>query len=101
MKPESRQLDKNALKKNDAIPYMAMTFAPLERRLDTAVFRAVFASSARPARQLVVHGAVKVKKGGVADVLIHLSVKPWWQGKALAPACTSTVVNFDAMQHSS
>jgi ribosomal protein S4 len=43
-----------------AIPYMQMTFAPLERRLDTAIFRALFASSARQARQYVVHGAVKV-----------------------------------------
>jgi len=42
------------------IPYMQMTYAPLERRLDTAIFRAMFASSARQARQFVVHGAVKV-----------------------------------------
>ncbi|KAI1617363.1 hypothetical protein EDD36DRAFT_161702 [Exophiala viscosa] len=42
------------------IPYMQMTYAPLERRLDTAIFRALFASSARQARQFVVHGAVKV-----------------------------------------
>lgn len=41
-------------------PYMLMTFAPLERRLDVAIFRALFASSARQARQFVVHGAVKV-----------------------------------------
>ncbi|KAI1090379.1 alpha-L RNA-binding motif-containing protein [Rostrohypoxylon terebratum] len=41
-------------------PYMQMTFAPMERRLDIAVFRAMFASSARQARQFVVHGAVKV-----------------------------------------
>lgn len=41
-------------------PYMQMTFAPLERRLDTAIFRALFASSARQARQMVVHGGVKV-----------------------------------------
>ena len=41
-------------------PYMQMTFAPLERRLDTAVFRAMFASSVRQARQFVIHGAVKV-----------------------------------------
>ncbi|PYI19847.1 alpha-L RNA-binding motif-containing protein [Aspergillus japonicus CBS 114.51] len=41
-------------------PYVQMTFAPLERRLDTAIFRAMFASSARQARQFVVHGAVKV-----------------------------------------
>ncbi|KAK4181817.1 putative mitochondrial SSU ribosomal protein S4 precursor [Triangularia setosa] len=41
-------------------PYMQMTFAPQERRLDIAVYRALFASSARQARQFVVHGAVKV-----------------------------------------
>ena len=42
------------------IPYMHMTYAPLERRLDMAIFRALFASSARQARQLVTHGQVKV-----------------------------------------
>ncbi|KIW77648.1 hypothetical protein Z517_07480 [Fonsecaea pedrosoi CBS 271.37] len=47
-------------KTTTAIPYMQMTFAPMERRLDTAIFRAMFASSARQARQFVVHGAVKV-----------------------------------------
>ncbi|KAL9000405.1 MAG: hypothetical protein Q9169_000922 [Polycauliona sp. 2 TL-2023] len=41
-------------------PHMNMTFAPLERRLDTAIFRAMFASSTRQARQFVVHGEVKV-----------------------------------------
>ncbi|KAL2863532.1 mitochondrial 37S ribosomal protein uS4m [Aspergillus lucknowensis] len=41
-------------------PYTTMTFAPLERRLDVAIFRALFASSARQARQFVVHGAVTV-----------------------------------------
>nr|KMM64047.1 hypothetical protein CPAG_00399 [Coccidioides posadasii RMSCC 3488] len=41
-------------------PYMQMTFAPLERRLDVAIFRAMFASSTRQARQFVVHGAVTV-----------------------------------------
>lgn len=39
---------------------MGMTFWPLERRLDTAIFRAMFASSVRTARQFVVHGHVKV-----------------------------------------
>lgn len=43
-----------------ATPYEQMTFAPLERRLDIAIFRALFASSARQARQMVVHGAVTV-----------------------------------------
>jgi ribosomal protein S4 len=45
---------------NKMTPYMQMTYAPLERRLDTAVFRALFASSVRQARQFVIHGAVKV-----------------------------------------
>jgi len=42
------------------IPFMHMTYAPLERRLDMAVWRALFASSARQARQFVTHGMVKV-----------------------------------------
>lgn len=41
-------------------PYMNMTFAPQERRIDVAIFRAMFASSVRQARQFVVHGRVKV-----------------------------------------
>ncbi|CAG7926673.1 unnamed protein product [Penicillium olsonii] len=41
-------------------PYTSMAFAPLERRLDVAIFRALFASSARQARQFVIHGAVTV-----------------------------------------
>ena len=41
-------------------PYMNMLYAPAERRLDTAIFRAMFASSTRQARQFVVHGNVKV-----------------------------------------
>jgi ribosomal protein S4 len=47
-------------RKQTPIPHMNMTYAPLERRLDTAVFRALFASSARQARQFVIHGFVKV-----------------------------------------
>ncbi|KAF1949681.1 alpha-L RNA-binding motif-containing protein [Byssothecium circinans] len=41
-------------------PYMQMTYYPTERRLDTAIFRALFASSVRQARQFCVHGLVKV-----------------------------------------
>ncbi|OAX78604.1 hypothetical protein ACJ72_07087 [Emergomyces africanus] len=41
-------------------PHMQMTFAPLERRLDVAIFRAMFASSTRQARQFVIHGFVTV-----------------------------------------
>ncbi|EAW08035.1 mitochondrial 37S ribosomal protein uS4m [Aspergillus clavatus NRRL 1] len=46
--------------KSSTTPFTQMTFAPLERRLDVAIFRAMFASSARQARQFVVHGAVTV-----------------------------------------
>ncbi|TKA69400.1 hypothetical protein B0A49_06417 [Cryomyces minteri] len=41
-------------------PYMHMVYHPTERRLDTAIWRALFASSTRQARQFVVHGFVKV-----------------------------------------
>ncbi|KAI8958475.1 alpha-L RNA-binding motif-containing protein [Daldinia sp. FL1419] len=49
-----------SVEKPTPTPYMQMTFAPMERRLDIAVFRAMFASSARQARQFCVHGAVRV-----------------------------------------
>ena len=41
-------------------PYLSNVYAQMERRLDTAIFRALFASSTRQARQFVVHGDVKV-----------------------------------------
>lgn len=44
----------------EPIPYMGMVYGPIERRLDTAIFRALFASSARQARQFVIHGSVRV-----------------------------------------
>ncbi|KAK6507515.1 mitochondrial 37S ribosomal protein nam9 [Arthrobotrys musiformis] len=46
--------------RNAAIPFSQMTFAPLERRLDTAVYRALFASSVRQARMMCLHGKVLV-----------------------------------------
>ncbi|RDA95226.1 hypothetical protein CP533_1901 [Ophiocordyceps camponoti-saundersi (nom. inval.)] len=49
-----------AMQYSKMTPYMQMTYAPLERRLETAVYRALFASSIREARQFCVHGAVKV-----------------------------------------
>lgn len=45
---------------SDFTPYMQMVYHPFERRLDVAIFRALFATSAKQARQLVLHGAVKV-----------------------------------------
>ena len=41
-------------------PHLSMVYAPLENRLDTAIFRALFASSLKQARQMVIHGAVTV-----------------------------------------
>ncbi|KAK2735701.1 mitochondrial 37S ribosomal protein nam9 [Myotisia sp. PD_48] len=57
-KPDGGQNQKQ--KNMRPIPYMQMTFAPLERRLDVAIFRSLFASSARQARQFVLHGEVTV-----------------------------------------
>lgn len=59
-------------KKEKLTPFTQMTFAPLERRLDTAIFRALFASSTRQARQFVVHGAVTVNGKEVCFCL------PFW-----------------------
>ncbi|KAI0446782.1 alpha-L RNA-binding motif-containing protein [Xylaria telfairii] len=59
-KDEKPQWDRTRSETRTMTPYMQMTFAPMERRLDIAVFRAMFASSARQARQFCVHGAVKV-----------------------------------------
>jgi len=53
------------------IPYMHMTYAPIERRLDMAIFRALFASSARQARQFVIHGQVKVNGKKVWRICEH------------------------------
>lgn len=59
----------------DMTPYMQMTFAPLERRLDTAIFRAMFATSVRQARQFVLHGAVKVNGKKVRSLALRVSRK--------------------------
>lgn len=41
-------------------PYMSMVYFPQERRLDSCIFRALFASSTRQAKQMVTHGHVRV-----------------------------------------
>jgi ribosomal protein S4 len=53
-------MNKRDGKRIEKTPYMHMTFWPLERRLDTVIHRALFASSVSQARQFVVHGFVKV-----------------------------------------
>lgn len=50
-------------------PYMNMAFAPIERRIDVAIFRAMFASSARQARNMVIHGKVKINGQPVCQPL--------------------------------
>ncbi|KAK9776634.1 hypothetical protein AB5N19_11180 [Seiridium cardinale] len=59
-KDEPPQWDEKEIKAKTITPYMNMAFSPMERRLDIAIFRAMFASSARQARQFCIHGAVKV-----------------------------------------
>ena len=41
-------------------PYMSQAFWPIERRLDQAIYRALFANSVEQASMMVVHGHVKV-----------------------------------------
>ncbi|KAJ4387169.1 hypothetical protein N0V93_007758 [Gnomoniopsis smithogilvyi] len=50
----------NVQESQNPTPYMNMSFAPIERRIDVAIFRAMFASSTRQARNMVIHGKVKV-----------------------------------------
>ncbi|KAJ4425178.1 hypothetical protein N0V82_000233 [Gnomoniopsis sp. IMI 355080] len=50
----------NIQESQEPTPYMNMSFAPIERRIDVAIFRAMFASSTRQARNMVIHGKVKV-----------------------------------------
>ena len=67
-------IEKRPSKSNERkahIPYMNMTYAPIERRLDMAVWRSLFASSARQARQFVIHGNVKVNGQKVGLCCLH------------------------------
>ncbi|PSR90660.1 hypothetical protein BD289DRAFT_430582 [Coniella lustricola] len=68
-KPIGQKQASNAISEAGPTPYMHMTFAPLERRIDIAIHRALFASSSRQARQFVIHGAVKVN----GQVMTHPS----------------------------
>lgn len=76
MSRPSHRTVRNAMRRpvQDITPYMQMAFAPMERRLEVAMFRAMFASSPRQARQFCVHGAVKVNGKKVS------SKGPWQCG---------------------
>lgn len=54
------QLDASLKGKVPSTPMVLQTFAPLEKRLDYAVFRALFASSTRQAKKFILNGHVKV-----------------------------------------
>ncbi|KAK9462867.1 mitochondrial 37S ribosomal protein uS4m [Lipomyces oligophaga] len=54
----------------DTVPISMKLYAPLERRLDIALFRAMFASSPRQARQFVHQGYVKVN-GATTKAAYH------------------------------
>jgi ribosomal protein S4 len=71
---------------------MHMTYFPTERRLDTAVWRALFASSARQARQFVVHGFVKVNGKKVLVPLDRISASQANTCRCNTLATSSTLV---------
>lgn len=60
--------------KEDETPFLLQTFAALEKRLDFAVFRAMFASSVRQARQFILQGNVFVN--GVKIAHPNYTLKP-------------------------
>ena len=64
-------------RKRMVVPYMNQVYAPMERRLDTALFRAMFASSSMQARQFVIHGFVKVN-GKKVCCLWGMGEEEWW-----------------------
>lgn len=47
-------------KGEDKVPLASMMFAEVEKRIDTVVFRCCFADSVYRARQMVVHGKVRL-----------------------------------------
>lgn len=60
--------------KEEETPFLLQTFAALERRLDFAVFRAMFASSVRQARQFILQGNVFVN--GIKIAHPNYTLKP-------------------------
>jgi hypothetical protein len=87
--PQARGSAARRRRATPSTPYSSMTFWPLERRLDMAIWRALFASSLRQAKQFVTHGHVRVNgklvslepvgRGLVADEVckVQASVLPF------------------------
>ncbi|GAA5850754.1 hypothetical protein JCM5353_000221 [Sporobolomyces roseus] len=89
----------NKLAGEAKVPLASMMFAEVEKRLDTVVFRCCFADSVYKARQLVIHGKVKLNGQKVTDANIKLqpgdliSVEPeavstLYRTKARKPSAT-------------
>ncbi|GAA5948091.1 hypothetical protein JCM3765_007105 [Sporobolomyces pararoseus] len=56
----------------EKVPLASMMFAEVEKRLDTVVFRCCLADSVYKARQMVIHGKVKLNGQKVTDANIKL-----------------------------
>ena len=86
---ETRMGIKQVSRRTKRVPYMNMVYHQLERRLDVAIWRALFASSTKQARQFCVHGGVTVNGRKVCTIDLHgtwltfadglswVSIKPW------------------------
>ena len=61
------------------LPLSSQTYACLEKRLDVAIFRSMFASSFYQARQFVIHGKVKVNGRKVTKPSTSLSPGDMYQ----------------------
>lgn len=68
------QLDASLKGNVPSTPMVLQTFAPLEKRLDHAVFRALFASSIRQSKKFILNGHVKVN--GVVIKHPDFTLKP-------------------------
>lgn len=68
------QLDASLKGEVPPTPMVLQTFAPLEKRLDYAIFRALFASSVRQSKKFILNGHVKVN--GVVIKHPSFTLKP-------------------------
>ncbi|KAK4056718.1 hypothetical protein OIO90_002270 [Microbotryomycetes sp. JL221] len=71
-RPGPRRSPQEVAVDSQKVPLASMMFSTLERRLDTVVFRCCFAHSVYRARQMVIHGNVKLNGRRVSDPNIML-----------------------------
>ena len=92
--------------KIERTPYPLQTFAALEKRLDVALFRAMFASSVRQARQFILHGNVwvnglKIKHPGYVlkpGDMFHVRVDKVLEALGAKKPSLSEAVKVDKVQ---